>query len=170
MEQLLTEAKIPARHAFLVQVVSMVFGSLSYVGVINWALNHIPGICTNDAINGFTCRFPRHFFNSSTGYYSLLYFFVIGALLPIPAYFVRRRYPSSFWRRVHIPLFLGCFNFSPPASGTSYGSWAVVGLVFSFFLRRRAWAWWHKYSFVLSSTLDCSVSYSRGDHLLCNIL
>lgn len=151
----------------------MVFGSLSYVGVVNWALNHIPGVCTNSGTNGFTCPFPRthfntsmiwgaigprRFFSSPTGYDALLYFFILGAALPIPVYFLRRRYPQSFWRHVHVPLFLGGLNFLPPASGTNYGSWAVVGLIFGFWIRRRAWAWWHKYNFVLSSALDCSVS------------
>lgn len=40
----------------------------------------------------------------------------------------------------------------------NFGSWAIVGLIFSYLVRRRAWAWWHKYNFVLSSALDCSVS------------
>lgn len=155
------------------QIVGSIAASLSYVGVINWALNHIPGICTSEATNGFTCSFPkthfntsmiwggigpRRFFMSPTGYHSLFYFFLIGAVLPIPVYFLRRRYPDSFWRHVHVPLFLGCLNFLPPASGMNFGSWAIVGLIFSYLVRRRAWAWWHKYNFVLSSALDCSVS------------
>lgn len=165
--------QIPARKVFLVQLVGMVWGTLSYVSVINWALNHIPGVCTNSGTNGFTCPFSRTHFNTSTiwgaigphrffsspaGYSALLYFFILGAALPIPVYLLRRRYPNSFWRHVHIPLFLGGLNYIPPASGTNYGSWAIVGLIFGFLIRRRAWAWWHKYNFVLSSALDCSVS------------
>lgn len=165
--------QIPARQVFLVQLVGMVFGTLSYVSVINWALNHIPGICTSSGTNGFTCPFfrthfntsmiwgaigPRRFFSSPTGYSALLYFFILGAALPIPVYILRHRYSNSFWRHVHIPLFLGGLNFLPPASGTNYGSWAVVGLIFGFWIRRRALAWWQKYNFVLSSALDFSVS------------
>lgn len=151
----------------------MIFGTLSSVAVLNWSLGNISNVCTSDAVNGFSCPFsrtkfntsliwgaigPRHYFTNGIGYSSLLYFFIIGAVLPIPVYFLKRRYPNSLWRRVHIPLFLGGLNYLPPATGTSYGSWAVVGLTFGWWIRRRVWGWWYKYNFVLSSALDSSVS------------
>lgn len=151
----------------------MVIGTLSSLGVLNWALHHIEGVCTSAAPNGFTCPFskthfntsliwgaigPRRYFQSEIGYSSLLYFFLIGAILPIPVYILSRRYPNSMWKRVHIPLFLGGLNFLPPATGMNYGSWAIVGLTFSWFIRKRLHAWWSKYNFVLSSALDSSVS------------
>ncbi|EGY14505.1 sexual differentiation process protein isp4 [Verticillium dahliae VdLs.17] len=43
-------------------------------------------------------------------------------------------------------------------SGTNYGSWAIVGLVFGLWLKRRERDWWRRYNFVLSSALDCSVA------------
>ncbi|GKZ58923.1 hypothetical protein AnigIFM56816_005293 [Aspergillus niger] len=165
--------KIPPRKVFIVQCVGMIFGTLSSVAVLNWSLGNISGVCTTDAVNGFSCPFsrtkfntsliwgaigPRNYFTNGIGYSSLLYFFIIGAVLPIPVYFLKRRYPNSLWRRVHIPLFLGGLNYLPPATGTSYGSWAVVGLTFGWFLRRRVYQWWYKYNFVLSSALDSSVS------------
>ncbi|KAJ5378416.1 hypothetical protein N7509_011535 [Penicillium cosmopolitanum] len=164
---------IPQRKLFLVQCVGMVIGTLSSLGVLNWALHHIEGVCTSAAPNGFTCPFskthfntsliwgaigPRRYFQSEIGYSSLLYFFLIGAILPIPVYILSRRYPNSMWKRVHIPLFLGGLNFLPPATGMNYGSWAIVGLTFSWFIRKRLHAWWSKYNFVLSSALDSSVS------------
>ncbi|KAJ5241633.1 uncharacterized protein N7469_003224 [Penicillium citrinum] len=166
-------AHIPQRKLFLVQCVGMVVGVLSSLGVLNWALHHIPHVCTNSAPNGFSCPFskthfntsliwgaigPRRYFNNDIGYSALLYFFIIGAILPIPIHFLSRRYPNSLWKRVHIPLFLGGLNFLPPATGMNYGSWAVVGLIFGWFVRRRLHAWWSKYNFVLSSALDSSVS------------
>ncbi|OJJ50226.1 hypothetical protein ASPZODRAFT_149604 [Penicilliopsis zonata CBS 506.65] len=164
---------IPQRQVFLVQCVGMIVGTLSSLGVLNWGLDHIPGVCTTTASNGFSCPYsrthfntsliwgaigPRRYFNNYIGYSSLLYFFILGAVLPIPVYLLKKRYPHSLWRRVHIPLFLGGLNYLPPATGTSYGSWAVVGLTFGWLIRKRWHAWWSKYNFVLSTALDSSVS------------
>ncbi|CAI7638862.1 unnamed protein product [Penicillium manginii] len=164
---------IPQRKLFLVQCVGMVVGTLSSLGVLNWSLHNIKDVCTDAAPNGFTCPFskthfntsliwgaigPRRYFQSEIGYSSLLYFFLIGAILPVPVYILSRRYPNSMWKRVHIPLFLGGLNYLPPATGMNYGSWAIIGLIFSWIIRKRLHAWWSKYNFVLSSALDSSVS------------
>ncbi|KAJ5259589.1 hypothetical protein N7478_012570 [Penicillium angulare] len=163
---------IPQRQLFLVQCVGMVMGTLSSVGVLNWSLDNISGVCTSAASNGFSCPYstthfntsliwgaigPRRFFSNHIGYSALLYFFIIGAILPIPVYYLSRRYPNSMWKKVHIPLFLGGLNYLPPATGMNYGSWAVIGLTFGWIVRKRAFAWWSKYNFVLSSALDSSV-------------
>ncbi|KAI3559241.1 OPT family small oligopeptide transporter [Colletotrichum abscissum] len=166
---------IPPRKLFLVQSVGLVIGSLGQVSVLNWALNHIPEICSTNAPNGFTCPFsrthfntsmvwgalgPRRFFADGAMYRSLLWFFLVGAVLPVVVYLVRKRvFPEAKWlKKVHIPLFLGGLNYIPPASGTNYGSWAIVGLVFGLLIKRRQRTWWRRYNFVLSSALDCSVA------------
>ncbi|CAP97271.1 hypothetical protein E8E15_007214 [Penicillium rubens] len=163
---------IPQRKLFLVQCVGMLVGTLSSLGVLNWALDHITGICTSAAVNGFSCPYssthfntsliwgavgPRRYFSNQIGYSALLYFFLLGAILPIPVYYITRRYPKSLWRRVHVPLFLGGLNYLPPATGMNYGSWAVVGLTFGWLVRKRLHSWWSKYNFVLSSAMDSSV-------------
>ncbi|KAJ5530302.1 hypothetical protein N7527_003695 [Penicillium freii] len=163
---------IPQRKLFLVQCVGMLVGTLSSLGVLNWAMNHITGICTSTAVNGFSCPYsrthfntsliwgavgPRRYFSNQIGYSALLYFFIVGAVLPIPVYYLTRRYPKSLWRRVHVPLFLGGLNYLPPATGMNYGSWAVVGLTFGWIIRKRLHSWWSKYNFVLSSAMDSSV-------------
>ncbi|KAL4891995.1 OPT oligopeptide transporter protein-domain-containing protein [Aspergillus ambiguus] len=170
--KLATYCKIPQRQLFWVQCVGMLVGSLSSLGVLNWAFGHISGVCTSAAINGFSCPYssthfntsliwgaigPRRYFSSQIGYSSLLYFFVLGAILPIAVHLLRQRYPSSFWKKVHVPLFVGGLNYLPPATGMNYGSWALLGLAFGIFIRRRWLSWWTKFNFVLSSALDSSV-------------
>ncbi|KAG8407317.1 hypothetical protein J3459_010574 [Metarhizium acridum] len=165
---------IPPRHLFLVQAVGLVVGTVSQVAVINWALNHIPNICTFKAANGFTCPFsrthfntsmvwgavgPRKFFAPGASYRPLLWFFLLGFLLPIAVYGLRRVFPNAKWlRRVHVPLFLGGMGYIPPASGTNYGAWVVVGLLFGLLVKRNYKTWWNKYNFVLSAALDCSTA------------
>ncbi|KAJ6118070.1 hypothetical protein N7471_013947 [Penicillium samsonianum] len=163
---------IPQRKLFLVQCVGMLVGTLSSLGVLNWAMNHITGICTSAAVNGFSCPYssthfntsliwgavgPRRYFLNQIGYSALLYFFIAGAILPIPVYYMTCRYPKSLWRRVHVPLFLGGLNYLPPATGMNYGSWALIGLTFGWLVRKRLHSWWSKYNFVLSSAMDSSV-------------
>ncbi|KAL3456041.1 OPT oligopeptide transporter protein-domain-containing protein [Aspergillus heterothallicus] len=175
---------IPQRPLFLVQITGMLVGTLSSLGVLNWAFSNIPHICTSNAPNGFTCPYSRTHFNTSliwgaigprryfteNNYSALLYFFLIGALLPIPvSYLARRRRrrttttrpetrtQRNVWKFVHVPLFIGGLNYLPPATGMNYGSWVVVAVVFGWVIRRRQGAWWAKYNFVLSAALDSSV-------------
>ncbi|KAH0434803.1 OPT superfamily oligopeptide transporter, partial [Aureobasidium melanogenum] len=164
---------IPPRDLFLVQTVGIGTSVLTQVGVLRWALNHISKVCQTDAPDGFSCPYsrthfntsliwgalgPNIFFSSDSIYRPLLWFFLLGALLPVPVYLLKRRYPDSLWRYCHIPLFLGGLNYLPPATGTNYGSWVIVGLIFGLLIKKRAFDWWQKYNFVLSAALDSSVA------------
>ncbi|KAE8423677.1 OPT oligopeptide transporter protein-domain-containing protein [Aspergillus pseudocaelatus] len=158
---------------FLTQCVGIAIGTIGQVAVINWALGHIRGICTTDAINGFSCPFsrtdfntsiiwgaigPQRFFSATSGYRSLFCLLILGGVLPVLVFLLRRRYPDSLWKFVNVPLFLGGLNYIPPATGMNYGSWAIVGLVFGFYIRRNFNSWWRSYNYVLGSALDSSVS------------
>ncbi|KAL1654205.1 hypothetical protein SLS61_003210 [Didymella pomorum] len=57
---------IPPRQLFIVQLVAICIATIAQVGVLNWALTNISGVCTSAAVNGFTCPFPRTHFNTST--------------------------------------------------------------------------------------------------------
>ncbi|KAI9150697.1 Glutathione transporter [Paramyrothecium foliicola] len=165
---------IPPQHLFAVQAVGVIISALSQVAVINWALEHIPGICTKQAANGFTCPFskthfntsmvwgalgPRRFFSPGSMYRPLIWFFLVGAILPVIVYLAKHKFPKTRWiHKIHAPLFLGGLNYIPPASGTNYGSWAIVGLVFGVWIKRHAKKWWMKYNFVLSAALDSSLA------------
>ncbi|KAG9525478.1 OPT superfamily oligopeptide transporter, partial [Aureobasidium melanogenum] len=164
---------IPPRDLFLVQTVGIGTSVLTQVGVLRWALNHISNVCQTDAPDGFSCPYskthfntsliwgalgPKIFFSRDSIYRPLLWFFLIGALLPVPVYLLKRRYPDSLWRYCHVPLFLGGLNYLPPATGTNYGSWVIVGLIFGLLVKKRAFDWWQKYNFVLSAALDSSVA------------
>ncbi|QGI70113.1 hypothetical protein CEK26_002448 [Fusarium fujikuroi] len=167
---------IPPRSLFLVQVVGLIVGTLGQVSVLNWALGNIPNVCNAKlAPNGFTCPFsrthfntsmvwgalgPRRFFEPGALYRPLLWFFLVGALLPVVVYLLRTKtFPHVNWlKKIHVPLFLGGLNYIPPASGVNYGSWALFGLLFGALIKKRKASWWHRFNFVLSSALDCSVA------------
>lgn len=149
-------------------------GTLGQVSVLNWALSHVPDICSLTAKNGFTCPYsrthfntsmvwgalgPRRFFADGTLYRNLLWFFLIGAILPVIVYAMKKTWPKQRWlEKIHIPLFLGGLNYIPPASGTNYGSWVIVGLIFGLWIKKKSRGWWRRYNFVLSSALDCATA------------
>ena len=167
--------QIPPRTLFLVQFVGIAIGSVCQVSVLNWALEHIPHICTPQAENNFICAFSRTHFNTSmiwgalgprrtlsegSVYRPLCWFFLLGAVLPLVPYILRRYvFKRTNWlNSIHVPLFLGGLNFIPPASGVNYGSWALFGLLFGLLIKRRARTWWKRYNFVLAAALDCSAA------------
>ncbi|SAM03355.1 hypothetical protein [Absidia glauca] len=164
--------KIPPREMFIFQIVGTVIASFVSLGTTNYLLNSISGICTKAAYP-WTCPNmnlfgassviwgligPGKFFASSSLYAFLPYFLLIGFLLPIPFWLLARRFPNSWVRYISIPVvMLGPAPY-PPAPTTAGTSFALVGFVFNFFVKRRYNAWWRKYNYVLSAALDSGVA------------
>jgi OPT family small oligopeptide transporter len=164
--------KVPPRLLFTSQVVASIVAIFSSIVAQKWALSTIPNVCSPDQGGRFTCPNldvfntssifwggigPARFFSSGAIYNSLLWFLLIGTLLPIPFYFLARRYPRSFWRYVHIPVALVGVNSVPPASGLNFTSFIIVGFIFQWFMRRFHFRWWMRYNYLLSTGLDCGL-------------
>jgi hypothetical protein len=98
---------------------------------------------------------PYFFFRR---YSPLLWFFFIGAVSPIPFYFLAFRYPLSFWRYVNMPVFFASLSAIPPASGLNYSAWALTGFIFQYYMRRYHFRWWMRYNYILSAGLDAGVA------------
>jgi len=86
-----------------------------------------------------------------------MWFFLIGAVLPIPFYCLARRYPHTFWRYVNIPVALIAANDIPPLNGVNFTSWMLTGFIFQWFMRRFHFRWWLRYNYLLSTGLDAGV-------------
>ncbi|KAF8641045.1 hypothetical protein AX17_000689 [Amanita inopinata Kibby_2008] len=165
--------KIPPRVMFSVQVVSSVVSCFVVTLVQDWMLANIEDICTPQQSNGFICPSshifaqamliwggigPKRIFSPGAPYSPLLWFFLIGAVLPIPFYFLARRFPLSFWRYVNIPVMFAGLGAMPPASGINYISWALTGFIFNYCIRRYHFRWWMRYNYILSAALDAGVA------------
>jgi len=87
----------------------------------------------------------------------MLWFFLIGALLPIPFYYLARRRPRSFWRYVNIPVALVAPSCVPPVTGVNFSSWLIAGFAFQWFMRRFHFRWWMRYNYLLATGLDAGV-------------
>jgi len=60
-------------------------------------------------------------------------------------------------------LFSGT-GYLPPATPLNYVPFVIVGFIFNYVIRRRHFAWWSKYNYVLSAGLDSA--YAVGGVLI----
>lgn len=101
----------------------------------------------------------------------------------------RRSSAGSVWRKINLPVLLGSLSWIPPAvrftslcclcysrnagvcpvgtkadfqttqTGLNFSVWALVCFFFNSYLRRRAPAWWGKYTMTLSAALDSGLAF-----------
>ncbi|KAI2465581.1 OPT-domain-containing protein [Annulohypoxylon bovei var. microspora] len=166
--------KIPPRLLFSVQMVATIVSSITQIFVLNWMFINVPGICTTQAINGFTCPIarvhfngsilwgvvgPAEFFGPNATYRPLVWCFLIGAVAPIPLWLYGRNKKSSIVRKINLPVLFGSLSWIPPATGLNFSVWAVVCYIFNYLIKNRASAWWAKYTMTLSAALDSGLAF-----------
>lgn len=167
--------KIPPRVTFMAQMVSCAWSSLVQIAVMNWALGSIPGVCTQDQPNHYSCPNGRVFFNASViwgvigpakmfspgqMYNPMMYFWIVGLLLPIFIYILARYNPKGPWRYLNAPIIFAGSGLIPPATPLNYLSWGIVGFIFNKVIRDRARGWWMQYNYVFSAGLDVGLALS----------
>lgn len=165
--------KVPPRLMFLAQTISTFVACFVVVGVQAWMFGNIPGLCEQHHPDYFTCPQarvfgtasliwggigPQRLFSPGHLYNPLLYFFLIGAILPIPFYYCSRKWPQSWFKYVNLPVFMNGTSLMPPATGINFSSWAMTGFVFQYWIRRRHFKWWSRYNYILSAALDSGVA------------
>ncbi|KAF2425304.1 OPT-domain-containing protein [Tothia fuscella] len=169
--------KIPPKILFNIQLSATIVSSLTQIGVLNWMLGNIPGICTPNAMSGFTCPIarvhfngsilwgvvgPKRFFGPGALYRPLVWAFLIGALAPIIIYLIAKRSSKSqraFLQKVNLPVLFGSLSWIPPATGLNFSVWALVCWLFNYRIRRSKKEWWTKYTMTLSAALDSGLAF-----------
>lgn len=132
MEKLVPDLCTPTQAAGLNCAVSGVM----YEASVIWCVRpprfaHLAGpTVLSFAFSGRGLIGPERFFGPSSPYHALLYFTILGALLPIPFWFLQKRYPRSWVKYVNIPVLVNGATFIPPATGINYSSWFIVGFIF----------------------------------------
>ncbi|RMZ79063.1 hypothetical protein DV737_g3550, partial [Chaetothyriales sp. CBS 132003] len=166
--------KIPPRLLFKVQMIATLISSVVQIGVLNWMFANISGICTPYAVNGFNCPLarvhfngsilwgvvgPQRFFGPGALYRPLVWAFLIGFIAPIIVWlFGRKSRKDSIWRKINLPVLFGSLSWIPPATGLNFSGWAVICFLFNSLIRRRAPAWWAKYTMTMSAALDSGLA------------
>ncbi|KAI9171039.1 Glutathione transporter 1 [Paramyrothecium foliicola] len=166
--------KIPPRILFTVQIVATLVSSVTQIGVLNWMFANVSGLCTPEAVNGFTCPIARVHFNGSilwgvvgpgeffgpdALYRWLVWCFPLGALLPIPLWLYSRNKKKTLFRKINFPVIFGAMAWIPPATGLNFSVWALVCFIFNYVIKNRANAWWSKYTMTMSAALDSGLAF-----------
>jgi OPT family oligopeptide transporter len=190
--------KIPPRTLFFAQGSATILGALTQTGVTLWMLGNVKDICSSDQSNGFTCPNGRTVFSSSIIwgaigpgrvyslgkiYSGLLHFFWLGAVVPVITWALWKYWKKAdgsrrnWLRLTNWPLiFVGTYNV-PPATGINYSSWALVNVIFNWWIKSKFFAWWGKclhslwgkevltfrvakYNYVLAAGLDTGLAIS----------
>ncbi|EFP80734.2 uncharacterized protein PGTG_06690 [Puccinia graminis f. sp. tritici CRL 75-36-700-3] len=161
--------KIPPRVTFAVQIVAAILSAFVQIGVKKFLVATVPDLCDKHQANLLTCPNTSVFYSASvlwgllgphrqfgegTIYRPIVYFTLIGAVLPIPFYLMTKRFPNSWLKYANLPVLLLGACWIPPATPINYTSWILVGFIFQYVLRRMKFRWWSKYNFVLSAGLD----------------
>lgn len=167
--------KIPPRLMFAAQVIAALTASIVVIFVQEWMFANIVDICQPHQPQFFTCPSttvfatssllwggigPQRVFSPGAMYSPFLWFFLLGAVLPIPFYYLARRFPLSYWRYINIPVLFSGISMIPPATGINYSSWLLVGFFFQWFMRRYHFRWWMRYNYILAAGLDSGVAIS----------
>ncbi|KAF8139975.1 OPT oligopeptide transporter [Boletus edulis] len=156
--------KIPPRLMFTAQVVAGFVSAIVVTLVQDWMFANIVDICQPNQPQFFTCPStagsgPQRLFSPGTIYSPLLWFFFVGAALPVPFYYLARRFPLSYYRYVNIPVIFAGISSMPPATGINYSSWLTAGFLFQWFMRRYHFRWWMRYNYILAAGLDAGVAF-----------
>lgn len=97
---------------------------------------------------------PTRQFGVGSQYHPQVFAVIIGAFLPIPFWLWQRRYPTSWVKRINIPVILNGVSGIPPAVGINYSAWFAVGFVWQYLIRKGSFAWWSKFNYITSAALD----------------
>lgn len=166
--------KIKPKVIFWAQVISSVWGAIVQVAVLRWSYGNIHNLCQPHQTDNYTCPNGRVFFNASIIwgaigperqfshgqiYYGLLFFFIIGAVMPLLSWLVLKKWPKSPIGWVHWPVFFGGTGYIPPATAYNYSSYCTVGLFFGWWVKRKWFHWWSKYNYSLSAGLDLGLAW-----------
>ncbi|KAJ6460926.1 small oligopeptide transporter [Mycena sanguinolenta] len=155
---------LPCLYAHLAQTVQL--------GVQSWMFAHIPDLCSPGQPAHWNCAptrvfgtasviwgliGPHRFFSNGKVYFALVFFFVIGAACPILLWLVTRRRRNTILN--YIRLIFSALGQIPPATAINYVPWAVFGFIFQYLVRRKYFAYWTKYNYVLSAALDAGTAF-----------
>ena len=182
--------QIPPRAMFVTQLVGTIIAGVINFCTANYLMSSIPNICTEanpswgcpNANTFFSASIiwgavgkstrmctikdnrpiagPVKMFGKQSIYSPLLYGFLIGAVLPIPAWLLMQRFPKVTWlKHIHFPIMLSATAMMPPAPTGNYPSWLFVGFIFNYVLVRYARTWWKRYAYVFSAAMDCGVAF-----------
>ncbi|KAF7375422.1 OPT-domain-containing protein [Mycena sanguinolenta] len=162
---------IPPQLTFSAQIYATIISTFVCTSILNFQMTKIPGVCTPDQPNHFTCPEvnvfftasilwgtlgPKRMFEPGGTYNGLFWCFLIGAILPIPVYFLRKKIKALEF--IHIPILLSGGLIWAPYSLANVWPAVPIGYLFNVFIKRRYIAWWSKYNYVTTAAFSTAIA------------
>ncbi|KAK8014368.1 hypothetical protein PG990_007664 [Apiospora arundinis] len=169
--------KIPPKVTFWCQVMATIWAAFVQIAVMNWTLGNIPNVCANNQKDHFTCPNGRAFFSSSivwgvigpqrmfgpeSIYVKFNWFWLIGAGLPVLLWVLIRKLRVPYAHHFNAPIMLGAMSWLPPATPLSFSTWAIFGLIFNYWIKKRWNGWWRTYNYLTAAGLDAGLVISTA--------
>ncbi|RKO87969.1 OPT oligopeptide transporter protein-domain-containing protein, partial [Blyttiomyces helicus] len=168
--------KIPPKAMFVCQLWATIVGAIINYNVLDVLIRNVPDIwlaChgsalpirpawdSNKPLIFYTASLiwgavgPARMFGPGSLYYPLLYFFLIGAVVPVPVWLLHRRYPKFGWEYLHFPiLFLNFGSGTPSGYAQSYIQVPILSYLSQYYAKRYRRNWYDKYNYTVSAALD----------------
>ncbi|KAJ7080676.1 OPT-domain-containing protein [Mycena epipterygia] len=149
---------ISPRLTFWAQIYATIISSFLCTAILQFQMTKIPAVCTPEQARHFTCpnintfftaRFvgtlgPKRMFGTSGIYNNLLWCFLIGAILPVPFYFLRKRVKALEY--FHLPVMANVWPAVP------------VAYLFNVFIKKRYTLWWSKYNYITTTAFSTAIA------------
>ncbi|KAJ7064276.1 OPT-domain-containing protein [Mycena amicta] len=164
---------IPPVITFWSQNWATLVSSFVCTAILNFQMTQIQGVCTPHQIDHFSCPGintfftasvlwgtlgPKRMFGAGGIYNGLLYCFLIGAVLPIPFYLLRKRF--RVFEYFHLPVLLTGGLIWAPGSMANIWPAVPVAYFFNVFIKKRYLAWWSKYNYITTTAFSASIAIS----------
>jgi hypothetical protein len=89
---------------------------------------------------------PQRLFSHGRVYYGLLFFFLLGAVLPLIQRTLHKKFRIRVLRYLNFPVLFASLVLMPPATPINYAPWVIICFIFNYVIRRRHFSWWAKYN------------------------
>ncbi|KAJ6602095.1 OPT-domain-containing protein [Mycena vulgaris] len=164
---------IPPVITFWAQIYATTISSFVCIAILNFQMTKIPDVCTAKQVDHFICPGintfftasvlwgtlgPKRMFGAGGIYNGLLYCFLIGAILPVPFYFLRKRVKA--FEYFHLPVLLTGGLIWAPGSMANMWPAVPVAYVFNVIIKRRYLAWWSKYNYITTTAFSAAIALS----------
>ncbi|KAJ6616612.1 OPT-domain-containing protein [Mycena sp. CBHHK59/15] len=164
---------IPPVITFWAQIYATTVSSFVCIAILNFQMTKIDGVCTPHQIDHFTCPGintfftasvlwgtlgPKRMFGAGGIYNGLLWCFLLGAIIPIPVYFLRKKVKALEY--FHLPVLLTGGLIWAPGSMANMWPAVPVAYVFNVYLKKRYLAWWSKYNYITTTAFSAAIAIS----------
>lgn len=101
-------------------------------------------------------------FGPGSIYVKFNWFWLVGAGLPVLLWVFIRKLRVPYAHHFNAPIMLGAMSWLPPATPLSFSTWAIFGLIFNYWIKKRWNGWWRTYNYLTAAGLDAGLVISTA--------